>query len=157
MPATTAERVDRRPGPRAVNRKVDASITDSTIPMTKRLFDRAQQRDPQHLRRWIVLVDGNNHQIDRIRSEAHAHGVRINLIVDFIHVLEYIWDAAADLHPTQPGRAGFVARTARRRSHTPPARRHHERRLQRLLEVPPPARTPTHPYQPLPAPIRPAA
>jgi hypothetical protein len=113
MPATAAERVDRRPGPKAVNREVDASITDSTIPMTKRLFDRAQQRDPQHLRRWIVLVDGNNHQIDRIRSEGHAHGVRINLIVDFIHVLEYIWDAAADLHPTQPGRAGFVARTAR--------------------------------------------
>ena len=113
MPATAAERVDRRPGPRAVNREVDASITDSTLPMTKRLFDRAQQRDPTHLRRWIVLVDGNNHQIDRIRAEAHAHGVRINLIVDFIHVLEYLWDAAADLHPTQPGRAGFVARTAR--------------------------------------------
>jgi hypothetical protein len=113
MPATAAERVDRRPGPRAVNREVDASITDSTIPMTKRLFDRAQQRDSQHLRRWIVLVDGNDHQIDRIKAEAHAHGVRINLIVDFIHVLEYIWKAAEDLHPTQPGRAGFVARTAR--------------------------------------------
>jgi hypothetical protein len=81
--------------------------------MTKRLFDRAQQRDPQHQRRWIVLVDGNNHQIDRIRSEAHAHGVHIDLIVDFVHILEYLWKAAEDLHPTQPGRAGFVARTAR--------------------------------------------
>jgi hypothetical protein len=66
MPATAAERVDRRAGPKAFNRELDASITDSTIPMTKRLFDRAQQRDPQYLRRWIVLVDGNNHQIDRI-------------------------------------------------------------------------------------------
>jgi hypothetical protein len=113
MPTGAAERATRRPGPKAVNRQVDASIVDSTAPMTTRLFDRAEQRDPHHLRRWIVLVDGNNHQIDRINAEAHAHGVRINLILDFVHVLEYLWKAADDLHPTQPGRAAFVARTAR--------------------------------------------
>jgi hypothetical protein len=88
LPATAAERADRRPGPKAVNREVDASLADSTTPMTSRLFDRAQQRDPQHRRRWIVLVDGNNHQIDRIRSEAHARGVRIDIIIDFVHVLQ---------------------------------------------------------------------
>ena len=113
MPGDAGERGIRRPGPKAVNRRVDASIVDSTAPMTTRLFDQAEQRDPQHLRRWIVLVDGNNHQIDRINAEAHAHGVRINLILDFVHVLEYLWKAAEDLHPTQPGRATFVARTAR--------------------------------------------
>jgi hypothetical protein len=52
--------------------------------MTKRLFDRAQQRDPHHQRRWIVLVDGNNHQIDRIHAEAHAHGVKVDIMVDFM-------------------------------------------------------------------------
>jgi hypothetical protein len=113
LPADAAERTGRRPGPKAANREVDASVIDSTTPMTARLFDRAQQRDPQHRRRWIVLVDGNNHQIDRIRSEAHAHGVQVDIIVDFVHILEYLWKAAEDLHPTQPGRAGFVARTAR--------------------------------------------
>ena len=113
LPATPGERVARRPGPKAVNREVDASLVDSTVPMTRRLFDRAQQRDPHHQRRWIVLVDGNNHQIDRIHAEAHAHGVRIDIIVDFVHILEYLWNAAEDLHPTQPGRAAFVARTAR--------------------------------------------
>jgi len=113
LPATPAERANRQPGPKAVNREVDASVIDSTTPMTARLFDRAQQRDPHHRRRWIVLVDGNNHQIDRIRAEAHAHGVQVDIIVDFVHILEYLWKAAEDLHPTQPGRAGFVARTAR--------------------------------------------
>jgi hypothetical protein len=113
MPTGTIERATRRPGPKAVNRQVDASIVDSTAPMTTRLFDRAQQRDPQHLRRWIVLVDGNNHQIDRINAEADTRGVRINLILDVVHVLEYLWKAAEDLHPTQPGRTAFVARTAR--------------------------------------------
>jgi hypothetical protein len=100
MPSGAAERAARRPGPKAVNRQIDASIVDSTGPMTRRLFDQAQQRDPQHLRRWIVLVNGNNHQIDRINAEAHTHGVRINLILDFVHVLEYLWKAAEDLHPT---------------------------------------------------------
>jgi hypothetical protein len=73
----------------------------------------AQQRDPQHQRRWIVLVDGNNHQIDRIHAEAPTHRVKVDIIVDFVHILEYLWKAAEDLHPTQPGRAGFVAHTAR--------------------------------------------
>jgi hypothetical protein len=113
LPADATERTTRRPGPTAVNRELDASIVDSTTPMTRRLFDRAQQRDPQHRRRWIALVDGNNHQIDRIRAEAHAHGVHVDIIVDFVHILEYLWKAAEDLHPTQPGRAGFVAHTAR--------------------------------------------
>ena len=112
LPTGAAERGARRPGPKAVNRELDASVVDSTVPMTARLFDRAEKRDPTHQRRWIVLVDGNNHQIDRIRSEAHTHGVKVDIIVDFVHVLEYLWKAAEDLHPTQPGRAGFVARTA---------------------------------------------
>jgi len=113
LPADAAERAGRRPGPKARNREVNASVADSTTPMTRRLFDRAEQRDPQHRRRWIVLVDGNNHQLDRIHAEAHARGVQVDIIVDFIHVLEYLWKAAEDLHPTQPGRAAFVARTAR--------------------------------------------
>jgi hypothetical protein len=122
LPADASERAARRPGPKAVNRQLDASIVDSTLPMTRRMFDRAEQRDPQHLRRWIVLVDGNNHQIDRIHAEAHTHGVKVNVILDFVHVLQYLWDAAADLHATQPGRAGFVARTARDLLHGHPGR-----------------------------------
>jgi len=46
---------DRQPGGRRVDHRFHH-------PMTTRLFDRAQQRDPIHRRRWIVLVDGNNHQ-----------------------------------------------------------------------------------------------
>jgi hypothetical protein len=113
LPATAAQRAGRRAGPKARNREVNASVADSTTPMTQRLFDRAHQRDPQHRRRWIVLVDGNNHQIDRIHAEAHARGIQVDVIIDFVHVLEYLWKAAEDLHPTQPSRAAFVAHTAR--------------------------------------------
>jgi hypothetical protein len=113
LPTTAGERAARRTGPTATNRHLDASAEHGITVMTSRLFDHAQHRDPQHRRRWIALVDGNNHQIERITTEAHDRGIKITIIVDFIHVLQYLWDAAADLHPTQPGRAGFVEHTAR--------------------------------------------
>jgi hypothetical protein len=113
LPTDAVERTARRPGPKARNRELNASVVDSTIPMTTRLFDRAQQRDAHHQRRWIVLVDGNNHQIDRVLAEAHAHGVKVDVIIDFVHVLEYLWKAAEDVHPAQPTRTAFVAHTAR--------------------------------------------
>lgn len=40
------------------------------------------------------MVDGNNHQIDRIQAEAKTRGVEVAIVVDLIHVLEYIWGAA---------------------------------------------------------------
>jgi hypothetical protein len=113
LPATASERAGRRPGPHATGRHLDASIEHGITVMTSRLFDHAQHRDPHYRRRWITLVDGNNHQIDRINAEAHDRSIQITIIIDFIHVLQYLWDAAADLHPTQPGRAGFVEHTAR--------------------------------------------
>ena len=40
-----------------------------------------------------MLVDGNNHQLDRIRAEAHTRDVNVVIIIDLIHVLEYLWGA----------------------------------------------------------------
>ncbi len=39
-------------------------------------------------------MDGNNHQIDLITSEAGRRGVDLTVLVDFVHVLEYLWAAA---------------------------------------------------------------
>lgn len=38
-------------------------------------------------------MDGNNHQIDRIEAEATARGVDVTVVIDIIHVLEYLWGA----------------------------------------------------------------
>jgi hypothetical protein len=43
---------------------------------------------------WVALVDGNNHQIDRVQAEARARQVDVTIVVDFVHVLEYLWKAA---------------------------------------------------------------
>jgi hypothetical protein len=113
IPADAAERSTRRPGPRASNRRVDASLQHSTAPMVTALFDQAEQRDPARRRRWVVLVDGANHQLDCIQQEARNRKVSIDIVIDFIHVLEYLWKAAEDLHPTHTTRAEFVQHTAR--------------------------------------------
>lgn len=108
-----AERASRRPGPKGRNRRVNASVTHSTDPMVKGLLREAQRRDPEHRRRWVVVVDGANHQLECLIKYAKAMKVSITIIIDFIHVLEYVWKAAEDLHATYPARVGFVQRTAR--------------------------------------------
>jgi hypothetical protein len=59
-----------------------------------RIFDEAARRDPNQQRTWIALVDGNVHQITRIQAEATAREVTITIIVDLVHVIEYVWKAA---------------------------------------------------------------
>jgi hypothetical protein len=80
--------------PRAQNKRVWASVEQSPEDVTHDVFEEAEHRDPTHQRRQIVLVDGARHQIDRIRAEAKRRRVEVTLVVDFIHVLEYLWDAA---------------------------------------------------------------
>jgi hypothetical protein len=114
MPSNAAERAGRnREAPRASGREVHASVTTTTTEMISGMFDLAEQRDPGHRRRWIALVDGNNHQIERIEHEAMRRGVHVEIVIDFVHVLEYLWKAAEDIHPGLPGRQGFVAAAAR--------------------------------------------
>jgi len=43
-------------------------------------------------------VDGNNHQLRRIAAEAEARAATVNVVCDFIHVLEYLWKAAWSFH-----------------------------------------------------------
>ncbi|GAA1329362.1 hypothetical protein GCM10009647_068100 [Streptomyces sanglieri] len=48
----------------------------------------AEARDPQHLRGWIVLVDGARHQFDMIHDEAARLGHAVHALLDFVHVAE---------------------------------------------------------------------
>ncbi|MDQ6615387.1 MAG: ISKra4 family transposase [Actinomycetota bacterium] len=81
------------PAPKAKAKWVTASVVDDAAVVIRKVFDEAERRDPRHRRRWVGLVDGNNHQIDRIQTEAKARGVDITIVVDLIHVLEYLWGA----------------------------------------------------------------
>ena len=50
-------------------------------------------------RTWIALVDGDNHQLGLIQAQAAARGITLAILIDFIHVLEYLWKAAWCFHP----------------------------------------------------------
>jgi hypothetical protein len=54
----------------------------------------AKRRDPEQERQWCVLVDGAEHQLEQIKKLVKRHGVTVIIIMDLIHVLEYLWDAA---------------------------------------------------------------
>lgn len=89
---------DRAPTPKATAKWLTASVVDDAAEVVGKVFDEAERRDPTHHRTWVALVDGNNHQIDRIQAEAKARSVTVTILIDFIHVLEYLWRAAWSFH-----------------------------------------------------------
>ncbi len=94
-----SERHEPTPGPVAANKWLTASIVKDAAVVIEQVLDEAQRRDPEHRRTWVALVDGNNHQIQRINAGAKARAVKVTIVVDFVHVLEYLWDAASCLYP----------------------------------------------------------
>jgi hypothetical protein len=113
-PRTPEQIMNREPGqppagPQALNRWYTVEITASRAETISTLFDQAGQRDPGHTRTWVALVDGDRHQIDVIRAEAASRGITITIVVDFIHVLEYLWKAAWCFHaPRDPAMETWV-------------------------------------------------
>ncbi len=98
LPADDAQRRAATQAPTAKNKWLTASVVDDAASVVSTLFDEADRRDRAHRRDWVALVDGNNHQIDRINTEARTRGINVTIVVDFIHVLEYVWKAAWSFH-----------------------------------------------------------
>jgi hypothetical protein len=94
LPIGAQQRAATRSGPRAIGTWLTASLAQDTAHVVATVFDEAHRRDPDHHRRWVVLVDGNTHQIDRTHTEATTRGVEVAIVIDIIHVLEYLWAAA---------------------------------------------------------------
>jgi hypothetical protein len=84
----------RRPGPVVTGKWLAANVTDDIPAVIAAMFDEAERRDPAHERTWVALVDGNRQQIDTIGDQATARGVTVTIVIDFVHVLEYVWKAA---------------------------------------------------------------
>jgi hypothetical protein len=89
-PATRTPNVTRPLGPVARNKWLTASIVKDAGTVIDQVLDDAQRRDPKHQRTWVALVDGNNHQIQRIKGGAKARKVKVTIVVDLVHVLEYL-------------------------------------------------------------------
>jgi hypothetical protein len=105
-PARTPEQVMRPEGgtggkkpPRAQNRWYACDITAGRDVTIGKVFAEADRRDPGHARTWIALADGDNYQLGLFRAAAAARGITLAIVIDFIHVLEYLRKAAWCFHP----------------------------------------------------------
>lgn len=104
----------RRPGPVVTGKWLHANVTDDIPAVITAMFDEAERRDPRHERTWVALVDGNRQQIDTISDQATARGVRVTIVIDFVHVIEYVWKAAwTFFYPGDPDAETWVADHAR--------------------------------------------
>jgi hypothetical protein len=84
---------DARPKP--VNKRVWASVEREPEAIAKEAFDEAESRDPHRQRRWALLVDGHVHQLKNVWAQIIERGLEgvVTPVLDFIHVLEYLWKA----------------------------------------------------------------
>jgi len=94
LPANDAERAQVVETPAGEEQMADRERRTGRRRDRRPRLRRSPPRDPDHQRTWVALVDGNNHQIDRISHEAPAPGVPVTILCDLVHVLEYLWRAA---------------------------------------------------------------
>jgi len=110
-PARTPQDIMLRPAgqpprtPRAVSKWYTCGITAGCAEVIALVFAEADRRDPARERDWLALVDGNAHQISCFQAEAARRDKDITILIDFIHVIEYLWKAALAFTPPGDTRA----------------------------------------------------
>lgn len=80
--------------PRPTNKRVWASVEKDCRIVVREAFAEALKHDPEHKRRWVVLVDGAPAQLLAVKAEAKRASVKVTILLDIIHVIEYLWQAA---------------------------------------------------------------
>ena len=83
--------------PRPTDKRVWASVEKPARMVIRDAFAEALRRDPEKTRRWVVLVDGEPKQLRAVKTEARRGGVKVTILADIVHVIEYIWGAARAL------------------------------------------------------------
>jgi len=88
----------RKPRPRPEHKRVWASIEKPVEEVIEAMFEEGLRRDPERRKTWVALVDGNKTQIRLLRRCARQRGITLVVVLDVIHVIEYLWRAARVFH-----------------------------------------------------------
>jgi hypothetical protein len=83
--------------PKPEHKRVWASLEKELEEVIDDAFKEGAQRDPERKKQWVALVDGNPTQLSAVKDCAERYDVEPFIVVDFIHVLEYLWDAGHEL------------------------------------------------------------
>jgi hypothetical protein len=97
--------------PRPEHKRVWASLERTPEEVITAMFDEAEHRDPQHRKTWVAVVDGNLTQLDGLHKLARQRKVALRILVDFIHVAQYVWQAALAFYPADPAKQDAWVRT----------------------------------------------
>ena len=87
----------RRSRPRPCGKTAWASLVKEPEEVIVEAFEEALRRDPNRAKPWVVVVDGNDVQLDLIKKCARRFKVEVTIIMDIMHVLDYLWAAAREL------------------------------------------------------------
>ena len=102
-PARPGDAPRPAPGPKAEGKTLFASVRKPIAQVIADAFAEADRRDPDHARPWIAVVDGNNAQIAAITALAAERQAEVPVLIDFIHVVQYLWKAAGSFfYPGDP-------------------------------------------------------
>jgi hypothetical protein len=94
-----ADKDKTTPRPRPEGKRVMASLEKTPAAVIEELFDDALHRDPEREKSWVAVVDGNKQQLDLLQRQARDHQLDVTIVLDIIHVIEYLWKAGAALNP----------------------------------------------------------
>lgn len=88
----------RVPRPRPQAKRVAASLVQTPEQMLEEAFQEGLDRDPQRHKTWAAVVDGNDTQLRLLKKLANKHDIALTIVLDIIHVLDYLWKAGHAFH-----------------------------------------------------------
>jgi hypothetical protein len=89
----------KRPRATPEQKRVWASLEKEPEQVIADALAEARHRDPTGDKIWVALVDGNKPQIRDLRRMAKENQINLTIVVDIIHVIEYLWSAGRVFHP----------------------------------------------------------
>ena len=90
--------LSRKPRPRPEQKRVWASLEKEPDEVIAEALAETFHRDPSGEKTRVALVDGNKAQIRHLKRMAKQNDLNLTIIVDIVHVIEYLWSAGRVFH-----------------------------------------------------------
>jgi hypothetical protein len=84
--------------PRPEHKRVWASLEQQPEEILAEAFREAEGRDARRGKQWVALVDGDPRQLQALKKLRRRRGGALTIVLDIIHVVERLWDAAHALY-----------------------------------------------------------
>jgi len=87
--------------PRPEHKRVWATLEKAPEEVVAEMARETNARDPNHKKQCVALVDGNDTQLRLLKEMAAREGIKLHIVLDLIHVIEYLWRASSNFCPEE--------------------------------------------------------